>query len=131
MLQCPFCDLALRTHIEQDVEIDVCVECRGIWLDQGELETISNGKGFAPHAQAVEEVSYLRCPRCDTRRFATIHMEEGVLAQCTECQGLFVEGKVLDPLSGLPAPPHRHPSAEDTGPAGLLGPLIQLLTMFW
>ena len=40
-MKCPICtskDLVLSER--QGIEIDYCPECRGIWLDQGELEKI-------------------------------------------------------------------------------------------
>ena len=100
-LQCPYCHLVLTAHIENDVEIDVCDQCHGVWLDHGELETISNGEDFLAHRQASERLDRLRCPRCDTDRFSVIEMEEGVLAQCGECRGLFVEGPIIERVAKL------------------------------
>jgi len=34
---CPLCSRALKAVERQGVEIDYCVQCGGIWLDQGEL----------------------------------------------------------------------------------------------
>jgi Zn-finger nucleic acid-binding protein len=39
-LSCPVCGVALRTVVRQEVAIDRCPECRGIWLDRGELEKL-------------------------------------------------------------------------------------------
>jgi len=40
-LRCPLCvetDLVMTTR--QNVEIDYCPKCRGVWLDRGELDKI-------------------------------------------------------------------------------------------
>lgn len=105
MLQCPHCHMALREHFENDVEIDICDSCHGVWLDQGELEIISNGKDFDPHADAIEGLPDLRCPRCDIQTFTTIQMEEGRLAQCSDCHGLFVEAETLARVASVKSRP--------------------------
>ncbi|MCX6023640.1 MAG: zf-TFIIB domain-containing protein [Chloroflexi bacterium] len=37
---CPRCKIELRMSDRQNVEIDYCPQCRGIWLDRGELDKI-------------------------------------------------------------------------------------------
>ena len=40
-MKCPVCkDVTLLMAEKNGVEIDYCPECRGIWLDRGELEKI-------------------------------------------------------------------------------------------
>lgn len=39
-LACPLCKAALREVNREGVAIDVCGQCRGIWLDRGELEKL-------------------------------------------------------------------------------------------
>lgn len=39
-MNCPVCDGRLRAVEKYGVEIDVCPDCKGIWLDRGELEKI-------------------------------------------------------------------------------------------
>ena len=40
MLLCPTCRVDLHIAKRQDVEIDHCPQCRGVWLDRGELDKI-------------------------------------------------------------------------------------------
>lgn len=40
MLHCPSCIVELKITERQGVEIDYCPECRGVWLDRGELDKI-------------------------------------------------------------------------------------------
>ena len=40
-MKCPVCkDVILLMSEKRGVEIDYCPECRGIWLDRGELEKL-------------------------------------------------------------------------------------------
>ncbi len=39
-LLCPVCRVALVMTDRQNVEIDYCPTCRGVWLDRGELDKI-------------------------------------------------------------------------------------------
>src|SRR3546814_16436224 len=37
---CPVCKVTLSISERQGVEIDFCPQCRGVWLDRGELDKI-------------------------------------------------------------------------------------------
>lgn len=39
-LPCPVCKIDLLMSERQGIEIDYCPECRGVWLDRGELDKI-------------------------------------------------------------------------------------------
>ena len=39
-LLCPVCRVGLALADRQGIEIDYCPQCRGIWLDRGELDKI-------------------------------------------------------------------------------------------
>ena len=40
-MKCPTCtDIALVMSDRQGVEIDYCPQCRGVWLDRGELDKL-------------------------------------------------------------------------------------------
>jgi Zn-finger nucleic acid-binding protein len=40
-MQCPVCkDVTLTMANRNDIEIDYCPRCRGVWLDRGELDKI-------------------------------------------------------------------------------------------
>ena len=40
-MKCPSCpDVALTMSDRQGVEIDYCPQCRGVWLDRGELDKL-------------------------------------------------------------------------------------------
>jgi Zn-finger nucleic acid-binding protein len=39
-MQCPVCRVPLSMSDRQGIEIDYCPQCRGVWLDRGELDKI-------------------------------------------------------------------------------------------
>ena len=40
-MRCPKCGMELIEIDYKDIKVDKCSDCEGIWLDTGELETIS------------------------------------------------------------------------------------------
>jgi uncharacterized protein len=71
-LTCPKCQGSMRTYERSGVTVDQCSECRGIFLDRGELEKLVdaevafNGPSAAP--QPSREPEYDR-PRYEEKRY--------------------------------------------------------------
>ena len=52
-MKCPKCNsVNLNLMERQGVELDYCPECRGIWLDRGELEKVIE-RSYTPVASPV------------------------------------------------------------------------------
>ena len=56
-MPCPVCKVPLVMSDRQGVEIDYCPQCRGVWLDRGELDKIiersaAHDSGPVPQHQA-------------------------------------------------------------------------------
>lgn len=53
-MPCPVCAVPLAMSDRQGVEIDYCPQCRGVWLDRGELDKIieRSNAAAAPAPQA-------------------------------------------------------------------------------
>jgi len=52
-MKCPNCpDATLLMHERQGVEIDYCPQCRGVWLDRGELDKLVERSAPAPDPAA-------------------------------------------------------------------------------
>lgn len=43
LLLCPNCNASMQAVQRSGVELDMCPQCRGVWLDRGELEKILAG----------------------------------------------------------------------------------------
>jgi uncharacterized protein len=55
-MRCPTDDATLVMSERNGIEIDYCPECRGVWLDRGELDKIIDraGSASAPPAAAPQ-----------------------------------------------------------------------------
>lgn len=57
-MKCPVCkDKDLVMADRQGVEIDYCPECRGVWLDRGELDKLieRSGESFTSYQQPKKQ----------------------------------------------------------------------------
>jgi hypothetical protein len=41
-MRCPKCSEKLEEHIFNDIKVDRCNSCQGVWLDPGELERLTS-----------------------------------------------------------------------------------------
>ena len=56
-MPCPVCKVALTMTDRQGIEIDYCPQCRGVWLDRGELDKIieRSAAGEVPPARQAAQ----------------------------------------------------------------------------
>jgi uncharacterized protein len=58
-MKCPVCvqpDLLMTSR--EGIEIDYCPQCRGVWLDRGELDKIVERSSTAPAAEYRDDRGY-------------------------------------------------------------------------
>ena len=72
---CPHCQVPLAMTSRQNIEIDYCPKCRGVWLDRGELDKIIEkslsevaASAPAPEPQPSRRYDDRRDERRDDRR---------------------------------------------------------------
>lgn len=53
-MKCPIDDVELVMSERQGIEIDYCPECRGVWLDRGELDKIIERSAAEPPRRSAE-----------------------------------------------------------------------------
>jgi len=56
-MQCPVCRVPLAMSDRQGIEIDYCPQCRGVWLDRGELDKIIERSAPQPDARPAPQPS--------------------------------------------------------------------------
>lgn len=68
-MQCPIDGSTLVMSDKQGIEIDYCPQCRGVWLDRGEIDKIVERSVGGP-APAAAPASYSNQPQrpANTRR---------------------------------------------------------------
>lgn len=57
-MKCPLCNVDLVMSERQGIEIDYCPQCRGVWLDRGELDKIiERSVGAGQNAATSQQVA--------------------------------------------------------------------------
>lgn len=112
-MECPACKETLIVLEYDQVEVDYCVACQGIWLDAGELEllfgdrTMTDGFLRAGDPKASEGEKPRPCPICDKPMGKRVTGGEKpvVYDQCTRGDGIwFDQGELQTVLEhGSPA----------------------------
>ncbi len=71
-MNCPVCDAQLRTVTKHNVEVEICPDCKGVWLDRGELDKILEmASAGGPSGYRNEPT-----PRVENREFRHEEREE-------------------------------------------------------
>ena len=108
-MDCPVCENAMITIELQQVEIDFCCECNGIWLDAGELEMLLQNPemsekllaSFTAETKSTEKAR--KCPICRKKMQKVLVGTSGakiLLDKCKKNHGLwFDKGELQDILS--------------------------------
>jgi Zn-finger nucleic acid-binding protein len=111
-LKCPRCKVGLElVHSNCGVEVDICPTCKGIWLDNGELESLINSNATAPltfdtnyleqldHLPMYKEetVTYIPCPHCSKIMNRRNHgARSGVILDACKDHGIWLDAGELN-----------------------------------
>jgi hypothetical protein len=105
-MDCPVCDNPMITLELNEVEIDHCLDCGGIWLDAGELESLLDDaakanqllRSFQPRPQSAEKPR--KCPICGKKmnKIAVGQTKQTLLIdKCPRNDGLWLDkGELQD-----------------------------------
>ena len=77
-MKCPVCttpDLMMTDR--QGIEIDYCPQCRGVWLDRGELDKIIERSAVIPVAQPVQQAPDAARPHYREPEYQSSHARQG------------------------------------------------------
>ncbi len=102
-MRCPHCarQTLAEQPTQQSVVVDVCSDCRGVWLDRGVIYEFSD----RPHDLEAALSDGLRggrttdhlCPRCqDTLRRGLLPDRDAEVEQCPTCGGLWFDAPQLE-----------------------------------
>ena len=70
-MKCPNCNATLQMTERQGIEIDYCPQCRGVWLDRGELDKLIERS--ASREAAWEDRSQAEPGRARRDEYSTHH----------------------------------------------------------
>ncbi len=102
-MNCPVCKHEPMVVLELNgVEIDYCFKCRGIWLDQGELELLLEGS--ENHQEVISSFTVdennkekkRRCPIC-SKHMQKVYSDNNkvLIDRCSKRHGLWFDGGEL------------------------------------
>lgn len=130
-MKCPHCVMPLQSAAYEQVHLDRCGKCKGVWLDEGEIATIVEIKEatFSPEvvreaiAQAfagippavVAGAKVVSCPKCaNEMRLLNYGYDSGVIIdRCMSAHGVWLDAGELEKVQAFreqwdaEAPKHR------------------------
>ncbi len=105
-MNCPVCEVPMIAVERDQIEVDSCISCRGLWFDRGELELLCERssvaldmpKLFRPAGGVSERPRH--CPRCnrDMVKVALASNPRLVTDHCSEEHGIWFDAQELGAL---------------------------------
>jgi Zn-finger nucleic acid-binding protein len=131
-MQCPNCKTDKLSGMEiNNVNIDICRKCKGMWLDKGELEKIifTKAGNFEMPSDAKQKERI--CPRCEQLMFEFYYPQTSCLIDmCKKCRGIWLDYKELREIKEKKAVSVTNKNNEkvkkDT-PAGAKGSIVNFV----
>jgi Zn-finger nucleic acid-binding protein len=105
-MDCPVCKKPFIVVERNSIELDYCLDCKGIWFDDGELQLLAKQLNLkfeisdmesAKKGLAIEK--QYKCPRCG-KPMEKFFMGDIILDRCADKHGLWFDsgelGKFFD-----------------------------------
>ena len=106
---CPKCENQFEVVTFNDIEVDRCTNCMGIWFDHREQEDLKKLKGAEQIdigdeflGAKYDHMQNIDCPRCDIRMHHVTHQADLEIRfeRCPQCKGSFFDaGEFSDYLA--------------------------------
>lgn len=114
-MKCPVCHIPMIVVEHEQIELDNCTDCAGVWFDAGELELLLETMQVEEHALSLDSIltspeaksseKKRKCPICGKKmKKATVgHKPEVLIDVCPRGDGLwFDKGEVGQLITQLP-----------------------------
>ncbi|HEY97700.1 MAG TPA: zf-TFIIB domain-containing protein [Dehalococcoidia bacterium] len=101
---CPACKHAMVIVEHENIELDYCTSCRGVWFDSGELEMLLEAAGMENYGVFLERIidseeasspeKKRRCPICNKKMKKSYIDEDNKLLVdiCKKEHGIWFDG---------------------------------------
>ena len=121
---CPVCKSDMIVVEYQNIELDYCTGCKGVWFDSGELELLLESQGLEEtklfldnildSPEAISSEKKRKCPICGHKmKKTTIGEEPKILIDvCSDEHGLWFDGGEVNQLIRHLA--GEHPPKQDS-----------------
>ncbi len=105
-MNCPLCKEPLIVLELDEVEIDYCTSCEGIWFDAGELELLLEDSAEKDHFLSSLEVDRTakekarKCPICSKRmeKVCPVSDRRFHIDRCRRNDGIWLDGGELEQI---------------------------------
>lgn len=113
-MKCPCCNVELKSKMIQDIEVDECNDCKGIWFEDDELRKAKDSTDkdlnwidfeIWKHKDKFKVSSRnVACPQCNQTLVAIDYADTGVeIDYCPNCKGTWLDKgefkKIIDVLT--------------------------------
>jgi PAT family beta-lactamase induction signal transducer AmpG len=107
-MRCPKCRADMQQIMFDDVEVDRCTVCHGLWFDDGELGKLRTKEAAAAldigdikTGKQHNQIEHYRCPRCAGPMHRLVDPKQTHIwyEQCGSCHGSFFDAGELTDLA--------------------------------
>ena|SRR5687767_3883732 len=103
-MNCPVCKVPLIAVERDQIEVDYCISCRGLWFDRGELELLAERLSVSVTSimQAVRPAATSEkprpCPRCGKSMMKEEMASRTITDRCPTGEGIWFDARELGSL---------------------------------
>lgn len=99
-MNCPKCKSEMKPVTYNNIEVDRCVNCEGIWFDMSEHEQLKEMKGSevidtgsAEKGKEFNRIDRIKCPKCQSKMIRMVDNEQPHIwyEACGVCYGVFFD----------------------------------------
>lgn len=99
LLKCPNCSSDMEKVKDEDITIDRCKKCEGIFLDKGELNILATGMAGDIEFSSIDEKKHKdkfrirNCPKCaeKMRKINLLAYSDTIFDFCPKCESFFLD----------------------------------------
>lgn len=107
-MNCPKCVSPLSEIAIENVCLDFCPGCKGIWFDKDEVAFVTELKNDLPNPQAERTVGRptgFPCPRCEAKleELKFVPLLDLLVDRCPTCHGIWLDNGELHKVGTIAA----------------------------
>lgn len=99
-MHCPKCSSPMEPVTYQEIEVDRCTSCKGLWFDNAELKHLKEAKGSESIdigdpkvGKSFNKLGNINCPSCQAKMLRMVAAEQHHIwyESCPVCYGVFFD----------------------------------------
>lgn len=99
-MKCPKCNSDMEKVTFEQIEVDRCTNCKGLWFDMLEHEHLKGMRhsesidtGKAESGKEYDKIDRINCPVCQTQMIQMVDKDQPHIRYeaCTSCYGVFFD----------------------------------------